>query len=221
MNLKFVICGLALLAAATAPAQVTKSGSGFLLRMKFIKGQTLIYDLTGTVTQRGRTLNFQVPMVVSVKDVAGGVGTLEQKVGPFKADGRPMGPVRTEVLKRDARGTVLNGSGSSAPGLHVMTFPAAPLKAGGTWSAKTKGVVGTAGQMEMDNTYKIVGLESVSGRQCLRIGVTVKGTGNAALAGGGDVWIAVSDGSMVKSTSKMNVTIGKETAPMSVTITRK
>src|SRR5688572_7694840 len=110
------LLGLALIVAANGAAQITKSGNGYLFRMKYAKGQTAKYamDVKASIknpqTGKTQTMDMSMPMVSKVTAVSGGTGTIQATVGPVKAlvDGKPFNlpnnQPKTQTTKMDARG---------------------------------------------------------------------------------------------------------------------
>ena len=190
---------------AVSHGQVAKSGSGYLFRMKFAKGQKASYSMTMSGQMTGQKFSMAMPMAMTVTGVSGGVGTMDYKVGPMSMilNGKPVNQppqVRNVTIKQDARGNIIGGQGAQMGGMNSIGLPAKPIRIGNTWTAKTKTASAT-GPMDVQATYKFIGIEQVGSRQAAKIGITMKGTGQANVTGTGTMWLAMADGSLVKTTN--------------------
>lgn len=210
--------------SAQASAQITASGGGYLFRMKFKPGTTISYSMVAGGNAQGQAFSMNTPMTTKVKSFSGGIGTLDYKIGPIKmmVNGKSMGPGQTQnlTLKMDSRGNVVGGTGGNSPG-GTIGLPAKPIKVGGTWSATTKTNTGMGMPMDVAATYRFIGFEKLGGINAAKIGISMKGKGSASVTGGGTMWLSVADGSMIKTMTSMKVSMGQQTMPMTMSITRK
>lgn len=223
---KIIALAITVLGGAVLPAQVTKQGAGYLFRLKFSKGQSYKYQMNMSGSGQGQTFIMRMPMTMTVVGVSGVVGTVTYKIGPvsMSVGGKTtnMPNVRTMTLKLDNRGNVVSGADASqVQGMGTIGLPARPMAIGSTWSAKTKTAAGAAGQMDVQATYRFVGIERQGGINSAKISMTMTGAGQANVKGSGTMWLAVSDGALVRTDTTMTVNMQGTTMPMSLSIVRK
>lgn len=225
MNLRFLgILAVAASLASISTAQITKQGGGYLLRMKFAKGAKMSYSMVVSGNASGNAFSMNTPMTMTVTSTSGTNGTLAYSVGPMKMtmNGTPMNAGASQPMKStvtmDNRGKVLGGGAGSSPSGSI-TLPAQPIPVGGTWSGSTSVAGGPGGAMKVSGNYKLLGITSVNGISCARIAVTLTGSGASSVSGSGTIYLAVSDGSLVKNDTKMSVKTPQLPKPMAMTMT--
>lgn len=200
-----------------AQAQVTKSGSGYLIRMKFTKGSIMRYTSNTTVRFSGtpKPITVSGPMIVQVTNVQGDVGTLHTTVGPMKMSTGGSQPAQTTDIKENSRGKLMSGAGAAQMNVVLPEKPVAP---GATWTSSTPlpGGMGT-----VNAKYKFVGVKSMGGKQVAQISVTMTGAGKTAVSGNGAVYLLASDGSMFATTTNMKMNAGGKDMSMILDIKRQ
>ena len=205
---RIVVVGLLAAVWTTAPAQITKQGGGYLLRMKYTKGVVAKYSMTTTsgATSVVPAMNMVMPMETKVLSVTNGVGEVQYVIGPISNNGQAMGQRQTVVAKIDSRGKTLS-SGGMAQQINNLTLPATAVRPGATWTG-VQSTQSAMGAINLNATYKFVGVKLVGGRSVAQILVTVQG-GNKMIAtkGTGSVFLLVSDGSLHSTNLDQNMTL--------------
>lgn len=197
------LIGLALLTAGAAHGQVTKQGNGYLLRYKWVKGQTFKYTLTTSVSLNGQKqsgANQGMTYTMRVLDVKNGNATIRVtgEMGTQKID---------ERMTLDNRGRMVGKQTSNAnmTQLSSIALPEKPVAIGGTWKSNLAGNLPQGmGNMSAVNTFKLVRVGNVGGRNIAEIGVNGTITGFAKMNVTGRYLVLVSDGSVSGMT--MNTT---------------
>lgn len=201
--LVLTVVGFGLIGSApVADAQVTAQGGGYLLRMKFTKGQTMRYNMTmntqmpsGSMPKGsgGGNMNMTMPMSMTVTDVKNGVATIKSVVGPSKFMGSEI-PKQEQTMRMDSRGNVVGGGASQMN--FLGSLPQRPVKIGQKWTQNVDmGAMsgGMGGSMKLTGTYT---LRSVAANVAT-IAVTINGTQQGMkINGSGTFRTRVSDGSM-------------------------
>src|SRR4051812_48889398 len=91
-------------AAAGAPAQITRSGAGYLMRVKYVKGQVIRLNTTNSMSglsaaggPKGAT-QFQTPIALTVLSSVRNVSTIQLKMGAVKYGTSVVNPGQTAVV---------------------------------------------------------------------------------------------------------------------------
>lgn len=219
-TLAVALTATAILAGSVrSEAQVSPSGGGYLMRMKFVKGASASYTMATTMTMPGakQPQTMTMPLSMRVVDVKNGIGTVAYKVGPM-----PGQQKATEAtVKMDSRGNTVGEKNPIISGVSGMELPQKPVKVGETW--KVNGTVPSMiGQMNTQSTYKFRGLKNVSGKQVALIDVTVSGSsGKIRFSGGGQMQLMASDGSLFAVNMTQKVATEQGSFDTKVQITRK
>lgn len=191
-----LLCGATLLAAtAIAPAQVTKSKNGYLLRVKYAKGASIRLVATnkigGPKGTPGSGLSFQIPVTMDVLDVKNGISTVRIKVGAASMGNQQMTQARTAVVSLDNRNVAQQ---QGVPALSA-TLPLQAIRVGGSWVAKAPVTLGAGQSSNMTATYTLAGIKTVRGKPVAVINFAVKG----AAQGVGTEYLLISDGTLFGS----------------------
>lgn len=206
------LCAALLVAAlaGAATAQITKQGDGYLLRMKYKKGDVVKYTMTTTSTGANiPAMNMKMPMSNKVLSVAKGVAELEYTVGPMTNNGKAMGQAQTMKAKVDSRGKI-TGGGAQLQQMSNITLPEKPVKVGASWKGTQTTEAGPSGTLTLNATYTFVGVKTVSGKQVAEIKVTVSG-GNQMMktSGGGTMRLLTVDGSLYSTAMDQTITLSQ------------
>jgi hypothetical protein len=191
-----------------AVPQIAKSGNGYLLRMKFTKGQTIRYNMTTTVEGQGAQGmgNVTMPFSMNVKDVKGDVATLVYTVGPISMGGKQMdGKPQTIEMQMNSRGEPVGQNASQAP-MGGVTLPKGPISVGQTWNSSMK--VNQPFPMEVKTTYRLVGIKTVDGRQVADINMSMTSGGQISTKGSGNMLLLLSDGSLYRANMSQTMSMG-------------
>ncbi|HWA84084.1 MAG TPA: hypothetical protein VG820_11645 [Fimbriimonadaceae bacterium] len=206
-----------------ASAQVTKRGNAYLFRTKYTKGQVITYVMNMKSSARGQAINVTMPMTQKVVSVTkSGVATVSVSMGKLLMNGKPIGtgtPATAQKMtfEADSEGHVKGGGQQNT----TISLPAKPIPVGGTWTATTNAPTGMGQAMQVTATYKLIGFERKDGFQTAKVSVTMSGSGQMAISGSGTMWLNMADGSMVRDTMKMSMSMGSMQMPMDISITRK
>ncbi|MFZ4509137.1 MAG: DUF6263 family protein [Fimbriimonas sp.] len=194
---KLVTLGsLGLLLAATASAQITKSGSTYNFKMKFTKGQVIKYSIDVKNQMggpSGQTMQMAIPMSQTVKSVSGGTATISMTLGPIQSGGREMMKAQTQEMQMDSAGKPVGGGKGMTS--NFSSLPSKPVRVGETWTAS---VDINAGVMpaKAQGTYTFVGVKKVKGVEVAEIAVKLTGQGGPKISGTGTTLLRVADGSI-------------------------
>ncbi len=195
------VAGAAVMMSASADAQVTKSGGGYLLRVKYVKGQTLNYKSSNTVTAAqgggGQPMKIDMPMVMKIGAVANGFAKASVTTGPAMLGKNPMGKAQTVYVDLSPTNAAKS---KGSPGIAGAQFPLKPVKIGETWSmaapiADTTGMVGG----DIRATYKFQGLKTVNGKSMAIITYILSG----GVTGSGSLQLLASDGTLYSNLAKI------------------
>jgi hypothetical protein len=199
------LCAFALvggvLLTTSAEAQVTKSGAGYLLRVKYVKGQVMKYKSVNTVTapQGGQPMKIEMPMVMKIADVSKGFALATITTGPAMMGANPMGKAQTvNVELSNTNAAKSKGS----PGIAGAQFPAKPVKVGQTWTmaAPIADTTGMAGDIKA--TYKFQGLKTVNGKSMAIVTYALTG----GVSGSGTLQLLAADGTLYSNVAKIAIT---------------
>jgi hypothetical protein len=212
---------LVALAPQTSEAQVTKSGSKYLLRMKWTKGLSMNYEINMR-QQGGNGQGQKMGLNYAVQSVKGTSAVVLVTVN------MPGQQPTKQKVTIDDRG---KATGGEAAGLNnALEFPKEPIAVGGTW--KTSGVFpGMSGQLKGTSTNVFKAIKTEGGKQYAVIESTLKATGGGMTGNNKSTsLIDMADGHMKRSTMNMKMSIsmkdnsGKtqtQTIDMVVNIARK
>jgi len=204
------VLGMALLspmATKPADAQITAQSGGYLLRIKYVKGQTMKYVANMTMAQMGQPMRMNISS--KVLDFQKGIATVEAKVtmsgGPSKTAPKPT----TSTVKVDTRGRVVGGDSGSIAATGGPTLPEGPVKVGQSWN----GTVKSMGGGNVKATYTLAGVKSVAGKQAAEITVKMNGDmGGSKMSGAGRMMLMMADGSLLNSSINMNFTVPSQSS---------
>ena len=211
-NLLVAVC---FVVAASSSAQITKSGPGYLFRMKHQAGSVFKFGVVSSLAgsgANGQPMTFTLPMIWKVVGVKAGVATIDTTVGPVSVGKNPMVNAVKNRIQLDTRGKVVGQGGA---GQQVTpAFPEKAIKVGQSWQASAPVELPMQGEKKIQATYVFKGIKVVNGKQMAELAVT---TGGQA-SGTGSMFLLVSDGSLFRSTLKMNL---KMVAPDGIPTTYK
>ncbi len=212
-NRKPLICvllGATLLSAASG--QVTKSGSGYLFRVKYVKGQLVKLATSSTVgnivanpgdkSSKPISMVMKVDMSMKALSIQKGVATMQLTIGPSMVGGMQVQPGQSLTVMLDDR----NQSSSSAATSLGLQYPRKPVSVGQTWSAVTGVNLPGKGISPLKGSYRFSGIKSVSGQQ---VAVVTYELGGAA-QGTGTMMMLVKDGTLFSNDTYMSLTFGDQ-----------
>ena len=203
--------------AALGSAQITKSGSAYLLRMKHTPGATYRYGVASTIggaSANGQAMKFSLPMVWKVVGVKNNIATIDTTVGPIKMGKDVVGQATKNRIQLNSRGQLVGKAGS---GQQVTpSLPDKPIKIGQSWSASAPIDLPGQGAKKISAQYTLKGFKTVSGKQVAEL--AIKTTGQAA--GTGSMLLLMSDGSLFRSNMNLNLSVtGPNGAAMTYKVT--
>lgn len=195
--------------AAAAPAQITRSGAGYLLRVKYVKGSVLRFSSTNSV--RGVTgqptgeFKVALPVVMKVQDVQGPVALVRVTIGPAKSGGSSIYPEQSLLVRLDNRNKTKEGQTSVGTQL-----PEKPVKIGQTWTSKAPVSTGMTDMGQLTAVYRFAGVKSEKGQSVAVITYQLKGKAR----GSGRMLLSMADGLLVSNQLKISFNAG--TAPITM-----
>ncbi len=208
-----LMAGLCLV-SSSALAQITAKNGLYDFRVKLTSGQKLSY-VNSVVAMGG--IKVDMPISMKVLSVTGGKATVETKTGPGRMNGQAMSEnAVTEKAVIDLKGQPV-GAGSTGTGTVFGAAPKKPVKVGATWTGKAPTGDTGIGMKDITATYTFVGVKSVKGKQVAEIKVTIKGSGDSSMTGGGIVHLLTSDGFLQSSKLSMALKMAGSTQPMTFT----
>jgi|GEM_PF-665549 len=181
--------------SSIAPAQVTRQGNGYTLRVKYQTGQTIKYTLANSMVTPGAKSPapaMSIPMTIRVVSVTKGVATLEASIGPVPGQGKPQ----TQQMKMDSRGRVVGGPAAGLQSLSGVAMPDKAVTVGQTWK-DTAQVPSPMGPISTTTSYKFLGIRTVGGKSVAELSMSMSGKGSSlSMNGSGRLQILVSDGTL-------------------------
>ncbi|MEZ0324316.1 MAG: hypothetical protein ACAH95_00275 [Fimbriimonas sp.] len=188
--------------SASAHGQVTKSGDGYLLRVKYVKGQTLKYSSVNSIIGAqggGQPMKITMPMIMKITDVTKGYAKASITTGPAMLGKNPMSKAQTVFIELSPTNAAKS---KGAPGIAGAQFPLKPVKVGQTWSmaapiADTSGMTGG----DIKAMYKFGGLKTVNGKSMAVVSYSLSG----GVTGGGTLLLLAADGTLYSNVAKITL----------------
>lgn len=198
---------LSALCVMTLPAvslcQVVREGDGYLLRVRYEKGEVIKYQSVNSVDgmpgKNPSDLKILLPVVMTVTDVKGPFALVRCKVGPALNGKIEMFNPQTVMVKVNNRNT--GGETNSPVG---TALPLKAVKVGETWTADAPVTMGNGSITKLQAIYKFGGLKTDGGNQVAEISYSVSGTAK----GTGTMLLLVKDGTIWRNQSKLSLSIG-------------
>jgi hypothetical protein len=197
----FVIVGLCLSATA-ARAQITKSGSGYLMRVKYSKGQVVKYSSVTTIkgatadTGNAAPLRVSLPIIINILSITSGKAKAQLVMGPATMGGSQVAPAQKAEMTLDTRNQASNSSASTL----LAPLPQKPVKPGDKWSAAAP-VPGMFGKQDgkLLATYKFGGIKTVDKRSVAIITYSISGSAG----GSGMLMLLTKDGTLYRNSASL------------------
>ncbi len=185
----------------TSDAQVTKSGSKYMLRMKWSKGMKLNYSVTMSAQGTPAGEPMKMGLAYTVKDVKSGVATIDSRIS------MPGSEPMTSTSKVDARGRMVGEAAGRGGTGTIVELPEKAVAIGDTW--KTSGQVPTPmGSLDGSATNKLMGFKKINGKEYAHVQTTLATKGGFGDGTGKtDSLIDMKDGMMFRSTMGMTFTM--------------
>lgn len=170
---KFALLLMALTLAVFASAQ-----KGYLLRLRLKPNEVVKYAMA--IQTMG--MNIDMTMQLKITKVANHQYTMVTTMGAMSMNGKPMPAQSQEQMKKmvvttvvDERGRTISTKATGMPmgtGTQSSTvpFPEGPVTVGKTWSGKSN-----VNNVQVETTYKFVGVKTVNGVQTALIESTPQG----------------------------------------------
>lgn len=194
--------------------QVTKQGGGYLLRVRYSKGQILKYKtingVEGEKGQPGAGLRLNMPLTLTVTDVKGPYATVRCKVGPALDGKAELFPSQTVIVRINNR----NDTDNKVAAPVGTGLPKNSVRVGETWESDAPVNMGNGGVKRLHAVYKFNGIKTVDGMEVAQLAYQVSG----AAKGGGSMSLLVKDGTIWSNRSRLSLTMagGK---PLTLTFT--
>jgi len=217
------VAGAVLVSGTTTQAQVSRSGGGYLFRMKFTKGQKMTYMMSMNTSASGmaQPMKTSVPMTMTVMSVQGNVATMKMTMGAVMGQ-KP----RDITVKMDNTGKLVSGNMQGLNGVSA-TYPKNPVAVGGSWKNTTAFPLGPGGNLDSTTNYKFKSIKNVGGRQVAELYVTMTGKSQQfKMSGSGTMLILMADGSLwnTQITTDMDMAVegkGNMKMKMGLSLVRK
>lgn len=185
MKLRLALLGLGV--SAIGFGQVVQASGAYSLRVKWSKGQTLRYALTGAGLGAASTISMKSGMTMRVLEVAKGVAKVQVDQDAVLLGGKPMEPARKLTGMLDAR---MRPAGEESVGSFDGMYPERPVKIGQSWRAPLKLGMASGGIRGIVATYTLRKIATIDG---IRVAVLDTKLGGA-FEGTGLTTIRVADG---------------------------
>lgn len=204
--------------ATVANTQVTRSGNGYLLRVKNVKGLTLKYRLTSETTDATdpkQTQKMTAPWKTTVLSVANGVATIKFDSGPFMLNGKPLANTTNSAeVKMDSRGKLTGGT-AAATQLSGVQLPEKPIRVGESFDFTNTVPLGQT-PMTAKWHCTLAGFKSINARQAAEIKTTMSSSGFIPVTGKGIQYIEVADGQLVSAQMDLQVNMAANGVPTKI-----
>ncbi|MBS1702378.1 MAG: hypothetical protein JST12_12005 [Armatimonadetes bacterium] len=181
---------LALVLAGLSSAQVTPTKKGYLILIRYKKGQVLKYNIDMKLL--GTTNSSSVQIVTKCLDVdKKGISTLEVST--------PYGnKTNSRKLKVDRHGKpvgqVIDGFSGN------FMWPETPIKIGQTWNGDFNLGADNPGAGMLKATYKLAAIKVVGGTKVAVVTTVIDYKGEYQVSGTGTINVRVSDGQLNDAT---------------------
>jgi hypothetical protein len=206
--------------AGTVMGQISKSGDGYLFRVRYLTGQTINFDTVTTNANKGGStagVKFKTPMTMKVLDVVKGVANLEVTMLPTIMVGNPTPVLPKNVVhvQLDERNQTLN---KSVIPNHPVTYPSRPIKPGARWTAILPIKNPLTGSIDkMDGQYLFAGMQLVDGHTVAVVNYSLAGFAR----GQGTMKLLAKDGSMYSNEVLMSLNQAGSIESVRIVMTRK
>jgi hypothetical protein len=205
-------------APSSGDAQIVRSGAGYKMRAKYVKGTVMKYTIAATYSMGGsgtKSQPIEMPMSLKVIDVKGGVGTVQFQLS-MPGGGKPM----EGTVKMDAQGRAVGKSNPMLQGVGSVFLPDKVLKVGDTWTS-TSDSPSVVGDLKAKTTYRFKGIKSVKGKQVAELTLSSSGASKGIkMSGSGTMLLLVSDASLFSLVTDQKLVMDSSTIPMHVKVTR-
>lgn len=148
--------------AVTAQGQITKKGTGYSFRAKYVKGRQQLFDFhTVVVPLRSKVANapkqnILMPLSILVTSVSkAGVATIRNEIGPIKLDGKQIQPKSNVTVQVDSLNRLV-GAGAKELPQFATPLPDKPIKIGGTWTANIDASEAAGERIRVKATYTLL-----------------------------------------------------------------
>lgn len=182
-------CLILLGGAAISPAQIVQQKGGYLIFIKYTKGQVLKQNISMLAPSTQMTTNTQI--ITKCLDVdKKGIATLE--VTTPTSPGKP--PSKRKV-KIDRHGKPIGNTIDGFSGNFM--WPETPIKVGQSWDGNLD--TGAANG-RMRAAYKLTGFKTINGVKMAAISTVMDVSGQFDVRGSGMIYVRVSDGQLDNAT---------------------
>jgi hypothetical protein len=188
----FVLACLYVLAASVS-AQVVSSSKGYLVLVKYKKGQVIKQNISMTAAGNSKLASNTQIITKCLSVDKNGIATLEVTTPTSVGQ-----PVNKRVIKVDKHGRPVGNVIEGFSG--TFMWPDKPFKLGQAWKGDMNLSDVGQGDGQMRATYKMVGTKNISGTKVLAISCFLDYSGQYAIAGTGTINIRVSDGQLHTAT---------------------
>lgn len=188
----FVLACLSVL-ASTVSAQVVSSSKGYLILVKYKKGQVIKQNISMTAAGNSKLASNTQIVTKCLNVDKNGIATLEVSTPTSVGQAANKRTIKVDKHGRPV-GNVIEGFSGT------FMWPDKPFKLGQIWKGDMNLSDIGQGDGQMRANYKMVGVKNVGGTKVLAIGCFLDYTGQYSIAGTGTINVRVSDGQLHTAT---------------------
>lgn len=203
------VLGLPLLFAASAHGQVSKSGAGYLFRLKFDKGEAVRFKVPVSITNlEAQPVSLMLHLDLKVLKLQGTLATVKAHLASGSVNGQSLLPDQTHEVEIDNLGKY-HGNVSGLSGFAIQ-YPVQPVRIGGAFVSPVptalgnSALSGNAGSADAVFTFR--GFVNTPLGKAARLTFVVAGN----QAPSGSILVSVKDGVLIRYYTKFYVTVGAQ-----------
>lgn len=201
MTKKLLVAGAFAVVSASVPAQITRSGAGYLLRVKYAKGSvirlTSVNSASGMPGQNS-SLKFVMPITLQVLEVKRARSKVRISLGAVKSQNVVLhGPQTVNVWLNNRN---MGQSAQSAAGFAAQ-LPQGAVRVGQSWRSVAPVATGFGPNGALAATYTFKGIKGTGGNAVALIGYTLDGMAK----GKGSMTLYVKDGTLASNELQMTM----------------
>ncbi len=203
-TLRFLVsCLVVFIGSLLASAQIVQQKGGYLINVKYTKGEVLRQDMGMRLVGDTRRPSTSQVVTKCLGVDKNGLASLEVTVPSVGKT-----PAVKKQIKVDRHGKPLGATIEGYSGTFV--WPESPIKMGKPWIGDMSMAAPTKGGMSMKSTYKLVGIKTINGVKVAVITSVMNVSGNYNIAGAGTLYVRFSDGQL--HSAEFNLALDKYSA---------
>jgi hypothetical protein len=175
---------------SVAPAQITQQKDGYLIFVKYKKGQTITQDMSMNAVGNTKLKSTSRFMTKCLDVDKNGNSTIEVTVA-----GNGKAKATKKKLKVDNHGKPIGNSIDGYSG--SFAWPDKPVRVGDSWIGNiTMASAGQGAGGSIKSTYKFAGIKTVKGVRVASIAAVLNVGGSFEISGTGMIYVRFSDGQL-------------------------